>query len=173
MYKRYTHLTLGLCIKYLKDKELAQDAVMNIFEKLMNDLLKHDIHNFKSWLFTYSRNFCLMQLRKKTHEISIDDIQNYHSELMETQEDLHPIDEKEIQLQELEKALETLNDEQQKCVKLFYIKEKSYQEVVDETGYEMKKVKSYIQNGKRNLMIQLIKSKTPIIIFITLLNILK
>ena len=157
----------------MKDKELAKDAVMNIFEKLLDDLLKHDVHNFKSWLFTYSRNFCLMQLRKKTHEISMDEIQNYHVDLMESQEDLHPIDEKENQLQALEKALENLNEEQQKCVKLFYIKEKSYVEVAEETGYELKKVKSYIQNGKRNLMLQLSKNNTSIIILLMVYNTLK
>lgn len=143
---------------------------MEIFEKLLSDLLKHDIHNFKSWLFTYSRNFCLMQLRKKTKEVSMDEVSNYHAELMESQEDFHPIDEKERQLQDLEKALENLNEEQKKCVKLFYIKEKSYQEVVDETGFELKKVKSYIQNGKRNLMIQLTKNKSAIIVLLTLLK---
>ena len=146
---------------------------MNIFEKLLDDLLKHDIHNFKSWLFTYSRNFCLMQLRKKTHEVSMDEIQNYHTDLMESQEDLHPIDEKENQLQALEKALENLNKEQQECVKLFYIKERTYIEVAEETGYELKKVKSYIQNGKRNLMIQLSKNQTSIIILLMVYNTLK
>ena len=146
---------------------------MNIFEKLLDDLLKHDIHNFKSWLFTYSRNFCLMQLRKKTHEVSMDEIQNYHTDLMESQEDLHPIDEKENQLQALEKALENLNKEQQECVKLFYIKERTYIEVAEDTGYELKKVKSYIQNGKRNLMIQLSKNQTSIIILLVVYNTLK
>lgn len=157
----------------MKDKELAKDAVMNIFEKLLDDLLKHDIYNFKSWLFTYSRNFCLMQLRKKTHTVSMDEIQNYHGDLMESQEDLHPIDEKENQLQALEKALENLNEEQKKCVKLFYIKEKSYVEVAEETGFELKKVKSYIQNGKRNLMIQLSKNNTSIIVLLMIYNTLK
>lgn len=146
---------------------------MNIFEKLLDDLLKHDVHNFKSWLFTYSRNFCLMQLRKKTHEISMDEVQNYHSSLMESQEELHPIDEKETQLQALEKAIEKLNDEQQKCIKLFYIEEKSYTEVAQETGYELKKVKSYIQNGKRNLMIELSKNQASIVILLTIYNLLK
>jgi len=112
-----------------------------------------------------------MQLRKNKNEISIHEIENFHSELMESQEELHLIDEKEIELQQLEKALHNLNEEQKKCVDLFYIKEKSYQEVVDETGYELKKVKSYIQNGKRNLMLQLTRNKTTIILLIVILNI--
>ena len=173
LFKRYTHLTLGLCLKYLKDKQLAEDAVMNIFEKLIEDLKKHEIHNFKSWLFTYSRNFCLMQLRKKSKEISIDEVQNYHDSLMESQQDLHPIDEKENQLQNLEKALNELKKEQKECVELFYLKEKTYIEVAEETGYELKKVKSYIQNGKRNLMIQLSKNQASIVVLLMIYSILK
>ena len=103
----------------------------------------------------------------------MDEIQNYHTDLMESQEDLHPIDEKENQLQALEKALENLNKEQQECVKLFYIKERTYIEVAEDTGYELKKVKSYIQNGKRNLMIQLSKNQTSIIILLVVYNTLK
>lgn len=148
---------------------------MNIFEKLLVDLLKHEVHNFKSWLFTYSRNFCLMQLRKKKIEVSISDNENdqtktYANELVEYQEDLHPIDEKEIKLQQLEKAVEELNEEQKRCIKLFYLEEKSYQQVVDETGFEMKKVKSYIQNGKRNLMLLLTKNKVSIFLILIVLN---
>lgn len=103
----------------------------------------------------------------------MDEIQNYHVDFMESQEDLHPIDEKENQLQALEKALENLNKEQQKCVKLFYIKEKSYIEVAEETGYELKKVKSYIQNGKRNLMLQLSKNNISTVILLMIYDTLK
>lgn len=145
---------------------------MHIFEKLLADLLKHDVRYFKSWLFTYSRNYCLMQLRKKNIEISIEEVQHYHSSLMESQEDLHQIDESEYKIIALEQALANLNEQQKTCIKMFYIDEKSYQEIVKETGYELKKVKSYIQNGKRNLMIQLSKNSTTIIVFLTIYSIL-
>ena len=141
---------------------------MDIFEKLLNDLLKHEIHNFKSWLYTYSRNFCLMKLRKKSKEIAMSEIENNPSEVMELEENIHQSIEKETQLQQLEKAIENLNNEQKKCISLFYLHEKSYIDIVNETGYELKKVKSYIQNGKRNLMIQLSKNNATIVVLLLL-----
>ena len=51
----------------------------------------------------------------------------------------------------LQEALNLLNTEQKKCVELFYLKEKSYIEIAELTGFNLKQVKSYIQNGKRNL----------------------
>lgn len=110
-----------------------------------------------------------MQLRKKSKEISMEEVQEYNAAFMENPVEVHPIDEKEKELQHLEAAMVSLNTEQRLCVELFYLKEKTYAEVVEETGYEMKKVKSYIQNGKRNLMIALSKSKVsslPIIAFL-------
>ena len=142
---------------------------MHVFEKLLVDLKKHQIQNFKSWLYTYSKNYCLMQLRKKTKEISMDDISNFDSQLMESQQDSHLLKEKEVQLKQLETELSKLNNEQRECIKLFYFEERSYQEVADKTGYDLKKVKSYIQNGKRNLMIRLSKSELQIIILFMLM----
>ena len=52
---------------------------------------------------------------------------------------------------EHEISVNQLNKEQGECVKLFYLEGKSYQEVAELTSYSIKKVKSYIQNGKRNL----------------------
>jgi RNA polymerase sigma-70 factor (ECF subfamily) len=59
----------------------------------------------------------------------------------------------------LEKCIETLGDEQKQCVKLFYLQEKCYKEITESTGFDMNKVKSYIQNGKRNLKICMEKNE--------------
>ncbi len=161
LYKRYAHLVLGLSIKYLKDKDEAKDAVMHIFEKLMSDLLKHDVQYFKSWLYTFSKNHCLMIIRTKQARLGKEvDMQINASSFMETETDLHPnsYEEKEKAYHALEKAIEELNEEQKRCIDLFYLKEKSYQEIAQVTGYTLNEVKSFIQNGKRNLKIKLEKS---------------
>jgi RNA polymerase sigma-70 factor (ECF subfamily) len=62
-------------------------------------------------------------------------------------------EDKEQSLQLLEKGLENLDEEQRICLKMFYLEKKSYQEITEFTGYDLNKVKSYIQNGKRNLKI--------------------
>ena len=155
LYERYGHLVLGLCIKYLKNKDEAQDAVIQIFTGLMKDLKKHKIEFFKSWLYVYSKNFCLMELRKR---------QSMLKKELELKENVHLImdfsnpehlNEKEKQIVIMEKAMELLNIEQKKCIDLFYLKNKSYIEIVDITGYTANEVKSHIQNGKRNLKLKM------------------
>lgn len=143
----------------MKDEEAAKDAVMQIFEKLLKDINKHDIQEFKPWIYTVAKNHCFMILRAKPKEIS-----GQENDFMEKQAFLHlPVEspenivDKEQQLQKLEQAIIQLDEHQRICIELFYIKEKSYQEISDQTGYDLNKVKSYIQNGKRNLKILLEK----------------
>ena len=149
LFTRYTSLVYGTCMKYLKDRDEAKDAVMQIFEKLNQSLRQHEVSNFKSWLYVSARNHCLMQLRsrkgKETKEIT--------PNLMEYDYVLHLENEPELEqnLTKLEKCIEELVREQQQCVRLFYLLEKCYKEVSDETGFDLGKVKSFIQNGKRNL----------------------
>lgn len=153
LYQRYMNLVYGVCLKYF-DEEASKDAVMQIFEELIDKLKVHDVQNFKSWLHVLSRNHCLMKLRamknKESRQVSIDD-----HPVVENEEIGHHVNgiTLEDNLQSMEKCLETLPEEQKRSVDLFYLQEKSYREVSVITGYEMNKVKSYIQNGKRNLKI--------------------
>lgn len=161
LYKRYSHLVLGLSLKYLKDEDEAKDAVMQIFEKLLADLLKHNVEYFKSWLYTFSKNHCLMIIRTKQNRLKKEmDLQDNASSFMETNSDLHQNNrqEKEKQYVALEQAIDELNEEQKRCINLFYLKDKSYNEIVEITGFTLNEVKSYIQNGKRNLKIKLEKN---------------
>lgn len=155
LFERYTHLVFGICLKYLKDEEDSKDAVMEIFESLFEGLLIHDVKNFKSWLYSVSKNFCLMQLRKlkiipRTEEITEKKINHSFVEFMQ---ELHPYKEQEIDeiFNKLQEAMSQLKPEQERCIELMYLQEKSYKEVAEITGYNLKQVKSYIQNGKRNL----------------------
>jgi len=155
LYKRYGHLVLGLCIKYLKDKDEAEDAVMTIFGQLLNDLKKHKVEYFKSWLYTYSKNYCLMQLRKKQNQLKKElDVKENEIFLMDYNNIEH-LNEKEQQISLMQSALSDLNKEQKVCLELFYLSNKSYTEIVTITGYNNNEVKSHIQNGKRNLKLKM------------------
>jgi RNA polymerase sigma-70 factor (ECF subfamily) len=155
LYERYGHLVLGLCIKYLKNKDEAADAVIQIFTNLLKDLLKYQITYFKSWLYTYSKNFCLMELRKRqsTLKHEIEWKENVHL-IMDFSDPAH-LEEKEKQISLMERAIDLLNTEQKTCIDLFYLKHKSYNEICDLTGFTSNDVKSYIQNGKRNLKLKM------------------
>ena len=151
LYNKYMPLVFGVCLSYLKDEEQSKDAVMAIFEELITKLKVHEVQNFKSWLHVLTRNHCLMTLRKnaKHNVISIDDSFVENTDFVHLDMD----DTKESKLTVMEKCMETLPEEQRISVDLFYLQEKCYKEVADLTGYDMLKVKSYIQNGKRNLKI--------------------
>jgi len=151
LYNKYMHLVYGVCLNYLKDEEASKDAVMQIFEELIIKLKIHEVQNFKSWLHVLTRNHCLMVLRKsaKNNTVPIEDTFVENGDFVHLDLD----DTKEKQLTVMEKCMETLPEEQRISVDLFYLQEKCYKDVAELTGYEMPKVKSYIQNGKRNLKI--------------------
>ncbi len=157
LYKRYSHLVMGLSMKYLKDEDNAKDAVINIFTKLFDDLLKHNVEYFKSWLYTFTKNHCLMLLRSEQSKLRKNLDYEYDVKLfVEKSEEMHQnANKREQEYVALERAMAGLNEEQRICVELFYMKDKSYNEIVDITGYSLNNVKSYIQNGKRNLKIKL------------------
>ncbi len=158
LYNRYSHLVLGLCIKYLKNKDDASDMVITIFTGLMSDLKKHKISYFKSWLYVYSKNSCLMALRKRQSELKKElDLKENFTLIMDFSNPEHLI-EKETQINQLENAIFQLNKEQKVCIELFYLQNKSYQEIEKLTGYTNNEVKSHIQNGKRNLKLKLIEN---------------
>ncbi len=162
LYSRYMHLVYGVCLKYFKEPEKSKDAVIQVYEKIQSEIHKHSVKNFKSWLYVVTKNHCLMELRKrKSGELVLTSSDEELEIFMENETDLHPLD-KESNAS-LEKALtdciEKLKTEQKSCIRLFYFANKCYQEISDQLKIEEKKVKSYIQNGKRNLKICLDKQK--------------
>jgi RNA polymerase sigma factor (sigma-70 family) len=152
LYKSYMPLVYGVCLKYLKGRDAAQDMVMNIYEKLVIKLADQRVDNFKSWLYVLTKNECLMQLRtvKRKNEAQSQDFSQVH---MEFRLEEHHDDGLESDLTKMEACIEKLKNNQKLSIKLFYLEKKCYQEVAEATGEDLKKVKSHIQNGKRNLKI--------------------
>jgi RNA polymerase sigma-70 factor, ECF subfamily len=155
LYERYTHLLFTVCYKYLGNDADAEDTVMMVFEKLFEQLKKSEIQNFKNWVYTLTKNECLMQLRRKkpSERLIEDNLKKLDSEIMETMLPEHPLSDGngEHRIRYLETAISVLSSEQKQCIELFYLNEKSYHEVEQITGFTYNEVKSYIQNGKRNL----------------------
>lgn len=156
LYDRYMHMVYGLCLKYLKDRDESKDSVMQIFEELSIKVLEHEIRNFKSWLHVMARNHCLMKLRRE--KMRSEHLKKYTKEnefFMESDLPSHPEDIVSVEqdVEALRKCIEQLKNEQRECISLFYLEEKCYKEITEITSLELKKVKSYLQNGRRNLKI--------------------
>ena len=154
LLQRYTLLLLGVCMKYLKNEEEAKDCVQQIFLKTITELHKYRVEYFKSWLYMVAKNHCLMKLRDKQGRQSTE-IKEQMAVTPEEDNSLHLHLEKDRQLELMNNSLQELSNEQKLCVTLFYLEKKTYQEIADQTGFSMMQVKSYIQNGKRNLKILL------------------
>ncbi len=163
LYDRYIHLVYGTSLKYLKNEDDSKDIVMLVFEKLTTKLKTYQVNHFESWLYMVTKNECLMTLRKQKgqREVSFESFTTNHrineDESMENESFLHQLADEfqemdlETNLQAMEKAILLLAPEQKLCIELFYLENKCYKEIVELTNYDLSKVKSYLQNGKRNL----------------------
>lgn len=151
LLQRYTLLLLGVCMKYLKNEEEAKDTVQQVFLKVIQELQKYKVEYFKSWLYMVAKNHCLMKLRYKQGKIPAE----LDNQAIAAPEETNKaeLEQTDHTLDLMETSLQELNNEQQQCVTLFYLQKKSYQQISEETGFSMMQVKSYIQNGKRNLKI--------------------
>lgn len=157
IYRRYATLVMGICLKYMKNEMVAEDMVMDIFEQLPEKIKKNDIQNFKSWLHSVTRNSCLMDLRKKKKDTGDIDTALLYAE-DESTKSIQEVFAKEEQLTVLEAVLNTLKEDQKKALVYFYLENKSYDQVAQLMLIPLKKVKSLIQNGKRNLKLKLEES---------------
>lgn len=169
VFQRYSKFVFLIAMKYIKDVDYAKDIEMQVFEKMMNDLHNHQILNFKAWIYTVTKNQALLFLRKaKSQDEKNSKLKKDLKIDMENPIFDHPILENEIVSKEIvvRNALNELNEDQKYCIELFYFEEKSYKEIEEITGLTPMKVKSYIQNGKRNLKILLEKQKGLVLLFI-------
>lgn len=158
LYEQHMELIYAVCYNYLRDEDEAKDAVMNLFEQLVTDLRRHDVHQFGPWLHSVARNYCLMQLRKNQAHPKTELVTNATGDLdddpsLNLRSDETDTLDLEEDLTRMESCLQTLPVDQQTCLTLFYLERKSYTEVSDLTGFDLKQVKSYLQNGRRNLKI--------------------
>lgn len=153
LFNRYGHIVLGVCMKYLRNEEEAQDACMQVFEKLIVELKKSSVSNFKAWLHTVSRNHCLIRIRtmagEQKHQAEF--FKNFSEEFVNFWAEMNHIQEEELEMVKLHSAMVKLDPEQRTCLELIYFQDKSYREITEITGFDQNKVKSCIQNGKRNL----------------------
>ena len=156
LYQRYMELVYGVCLKYYKEPETAKDSVMQIFEELVSKLKKHEVDNFRGWLHQVAKNHCLMQLRTPKNMKTVE----FKTEIVQSEEEVHlnGVLEKEENFKKLEFCLGTLTDDQREAVKLFYLEGKCYNEIAEITGKDWNQVRSFIQNGRRNLKLCMEKS---------------
>jgi RNA polymerase sigma-70 factor (ECF subfamily) len=142
----------------LEDADKSQDAVMQVFTDLLPKIGQYEIKVFRTWIYSVAKNHCLQLLRKENHEIVVD----FNVDSMESDEILHLLNEEDEDCERkgaLRQCLKKLPVQQRIAIIRFFMEEMSYADIVDSTGYNLNQVKSYIQNGKRNLQICIEKNR--------------
>jgi RNA polymerase sigma factor (sigma-70 family) len=149
LFRKYNQLITAVAYNYMQNNVDTEDAVMEVFEIILRDLQHHEVSNFKTWVYSVTKHLCLKKLKKNPLEVT--DVEQALRNMAAEENPQSEAVKLEEQLEKLQEALLRLSEEQKKCIELFYFKEKSYKEVSDLTGYSVNEVKSYLQNGKRNL----------------------
>ncbi|MBS1741588.1 MAG: sigma-70 family RNA polymerase sigma factor [Bacteroidetes bacterium] len=150
LYQRYMDLVYGVCLKYFENSDDAKDAVINIFEELVVKVRKYEIEHFKAWLYQLARNHCLMKLRSEKNKPRA-----VVYDFMYLEENIHLTEVviKEEQFETMNDCMQQLPEEQKMAIEMFYLKENSYKTIAETTGTDINKIRSFIQNGRRNLKI--------------------
>ena len=153
LFGRYVQLIYGVCLRYTPDVREAEDFTMEIYQKVSDKALTHQIKAFKSWVYVVSKHHCLEQIRKVTGRR----IESFDPDFMQLRAELHPMDDMtdklalEDKYDRMEYCLKQLNELQKKSIDLFYYQNKSYSEIAKIIEDEVSQVRSYLQNGRRNI----------------------
>jgi RNA polymerase sigma factor (sigma-70 family) len=156
LLERYTMLLLGVSMKYLKNEEEAKDVVQQVFLKALQEIPKYEISFFKSWIYMVAKNQCLMKIRSRKGKQAVE-FADYHESITDNGKKIETLEMEDLTFDLMEESMNELNADQKTCIEYFYLQKKTYQETADLTGFTMMQVKSFIQNGKRNLRINIEK----------------
>jgi RNA polymerase sigma-70 factor (ECF subfamily) len=151
LYHKYYPTVVYVCNKYLENKHDSEDAAMEVFTNLPELLKKFEIKQFRKWLYSIVRNECRMVLRKKkSSSITIQESVEW-PEFVEKTEAVHPVDKRKERLQWITEAMTTLEGEVRICVALFYAEDKTYIEISEITGWEIRHIKNCLQTARRQI----------------------
>mgnify|MGYP000053897810 FL=1 len=149
VYKTYEAQTFSLAFKYLLNKELAEDAVQNLFLKLW--LKKEEIDETKPinrYLFTMLKNDLLNTLRDSKKNIYL--LEDCLSMVLELEDNSQNENLKQEQMNIIQQALEQLSPQRRKVFEMKVSGKYSNQEIADKLNLSINTIKfQYSQSLKQ------------------------
>lgn len=159
LLQRHLESVMGLCLYYLGHAEDAEDATMEILAKATQSIRDgKEIRSFKDWLFIIGRNHCFQRLkqRERFHTLFslVEDTKTADIFMQLPAEDALYTEQYQ-KMDNLLRSVAALKAPQRDCITAFFLQEKSYKEIAEERQEPLDRVRSYIQNGRRNLRVRL------------------
>lgn len=118
IYDRYSKKVRDKCYGLLKKRELADDAVQNVFEKTFEKLESFKGNSsFSSWLYSITYNYCIdyLRVKNKLHYPEWNNNNDLPEIIDETEEDLT-----EINYHRLMKIMEMIHPEEKALLLMKY-----------------------------------------------------
>lgn len=149
LYKRYKDKVYGKCLSMLDDIELSQDAVQEIFLKVLLNLatFKKD-SRFSTWLYSITYNYCIDVIRKegKLNVEAIDD--RKHNDVLPDISDIEEQKLLQIKVDRLDTVLNTIPVRDKSILLMKYQGDLSIKEISDIIGKSESAVKMTLKRAK-------------------------
>lgn len=144
LYERYAPKMLGVCRRYIKDFDAAEDVLVQAMFKVLTKLDKYSgTGNFEGWIRRITVNESLMYLRKQnlkmTNELPIHEASTDWSIL------------EYIQAEDILKILEQLPDGYRTIFNLFVVEGYKHREIAEKLGISINTSKSQLILAKKRL----------------------
>ncbi len=151
LYKRYSAKVYARCISMLKSEELAQDAVQDVFIKILTNLSRFGGKSkFSSWLYSITYNHCIDFIRrnKKKVTVGIDNVLELKAEASEVDDKLLL----ETKFQQMKDIMEEMPSKDKAVLLMKYQDGMSIKEISSLTSKSESAVKMQIKRAKEKFM---------------------
>lgn len=150
VYQKYHRYLYSLAVKYLKDAQLAEDAVQHVFVKLWETTKNIEIEiNLKNYLYTMTKNYILNTIRDHKEEISLS-YANAQIDIPGQDDIIKALEDKQMR-SILYQGVESLPPQKKEvCLRKLETAD-SNQQIADKMGISVHTVKSHYQESVKIL----------------------
>jgi RNA polymerase sigma-70 factor (ECF subfamily) len=143
----YRRRVFGLAYSILRDRAAAEDLAQEVFVKLWQALPRYDGRaRLSTWIYAITRNAAVSALRARRRTVSLAD-----AAIMAEVEGLAGEPAAEPGDARLRRGIEALPEKQRQAVTLYYLDERTVEEVAEMMGAPVNTVKTHLHRARARL----------------------
>jgi RNA polymerase sigma-70 factor (ECF subfamily) len=150
---RFQNKVFRLAISMVRDEALAQDLAQDILLKVWKALPGyHGAASLSTWIYTISRNTCLTELKRRSARPTVSLSEPAVENSLGSIPTLQTSDPEAGVEMDVEVMLGRLPEKYRQVITLFYLEQKSYEEVGALLGIPLGTVKTFLYRAKKELL---------------------
>jgi len=154
LFNKYSKAVYALSIRYLKNREMAEDTVQNVFYKVWDRRKqKNSDTPFRHYLFTIAKNELIDTLKNKRYYYLVED---YIESLSEDAQEIEEQELRKEQLEQVNKLIEKMSPQKRRIVELKLNEKISNQEIADKLNISVNTVKFVYSAALKDLREKLV-----------------